>query len=723
VLKRVQFSSDEAAVERGQYETSYSQDVNGPVQAKLQAWRIAAEGNDDDAVDLVWLLRILRRNRWRIISALLISLAAGLTYIELATPQFRATAQLYLDTREAPLVDLSGRMQLPAENSLVDSQLEIIQSPRIAEIVLKTIGSGAGSKTYTRGRQAREITEEGRASDVEIVAFQRKLAVERKGSTNIVEVSFTDPSSERAAAIVNAIVRTYLEAQIESGSSAVEVKRRALQKEVSALRKEVKRIEEAIQNIQIETKLAAAPEAGFAERQLADIAQQLAIARAQREAISARLRKINTAAAAPFAGRKETENFELQAGSGYANRENPNGENREKQKLEDELTVATRNASELEDAFGKMQQKVADYQKQSIALGELERQAVAARAVYSSLLTRLREAEAQENLVMPSAQIVFSARPPEKPSYPDIPMTLLISLAGGSIIGIAWVGWREASNDAFRSLDDVERHLGEPVVACLPHIASSPAKRGRRVMALKGKSNSVAESSDSPALGDRAKLPQLLALSEAPEAMQYAQALFLIKCNIASPADPPRVVAICSPKAGDGKSSLALNLGAYTASTGLRTLVVDCDTRKPDLSNLLAPSEIGGGGCAPGLVRDGAGPALRATKTALDFEFCAATSALSTPFPMDRASSPALRHFITSSRHTHDVVLIDTAPLLDYVDARAIVPIADAILLVIDWCRTSQSEAARAMKIIAESGGQRVGIIAKDPKRRRFRRT
>ena len=62
--------------------------------------------------------------------------------------------------------------------------------------------------------------------------------------------------------------------------------------------------------------------------------------------------------------------------------------------------------------------------------------------------------------------------------------------------------------------------------------------------------------------------------------------------------DPPKVIVVTSPGPDEQKSTICANLGAALAQAGKRTLVVDCDFRKPavhkvfGLRNLLGMADV-----------------------------------------------------------------------------------------------------------------------------------
>src|SRR4028118_1944313 len=66
-----------------------------------------------------------------------------------------------------------------------------------------------------------------------------------------------------------------------------------------------------------------------------------------------------------------------------------------------------------------------------------------------------------------------------------------------------------------------------------------------------------------------------------------SEAYRMIRTNLlyASVDDPPKVIVLTSAGPGEGKSTTAANLGVPLSEAGKKTLVVDCDLRKPMLHN------------------------------------------------------------------------------------------------------------------------------------------
>lgn len=98
------------------------------------------------------------------------------------------------------------------------------------------------------------------------------------------------------------------------------------------------------------------------------------------------------------------------------------------------------------------------------------------KTLYDSLIRKSEEAQQSENLERRQKgeqfRVVDPARVPENPVQPNIPMVLLIGLAGGMTCGVGAIFVREQLDRSFRDPEDIEATLGFKVLANIPKIVS-----------------------------------------------------------------------------------------------------------------------------------------------------------------------------------------------------------------------------------------------------------
>ena len=223
---------------------------------------------------------------------------------------------------------------------------------------------------------------------------------------------------------------------------------------------------------------------------------------------------------------------------------------------------------------------------------------------------------------------------------------------------------------------EIERSFGLPVVGNIPLVWRRKARRPLDSMVNEPLSH----------------------LSEAVRAMRISLELL---------SDNPKVILITSALPAEGKSTAAMLLAASSASSGKRTILLDCDLRMRSTSEALRNKH------QPGLsevLRDTAKLTdviiqdLRTKIYVLPAGSMAANAA-------DLLMSPAMLDLIAVLRDEFDCIVIDAPPLLPVVDALALATVADKILVIVEWCQTSRASLHEAFKVLGPEVNRVAGFV------------
>lgn len=185
---------------------------------------------------------------------------------------------------------------------------------------------------------------------------------------------------------------------------------------------------------------------------------------------------------------------------------------------------------------------------------------------------------------------------------------------------------------------------------------------------------------------------------------------------------PPRTLAVTSPMPEEGKTTVASMLAWVNAASGRRTLLIECDLRRPALAGRMGLQT------KPGLVEflSGAAHASDAIQT-IDLE------TLGTPGmnghgprePMlwcmtagevdaqsaEMLNSGAFADLIGVVARSYDLVILDTGPLLPIVDSLEILPLVDAVLLCVRVSQTTRAQAAATRAALERLPDLSVGLV------------
>jgi Mrp family chromosome partitioning ATPase/capsular polysaccharide biosynthesis protein len=257
-----------------------------------------------------------------------------------------------------------------------------------------------------------------------------------------------------------------------------------------------------------------------------------------------------------------------------------------------------------------------------------------------------------------------------------------IGAAAGLVMGIVTAFIVEAWDDRLRRRDRVEAVTGFPVIAEVPVLAKSQ-RQSTDVASVDAPRSRVAERYREVRTAVmfvlREHLPSIVGTSG-----DFTQA----------PSHAP-VVMITSPNPGEGKTTTVANLAGVFGSSGMRTLVIDCDYRKPAIAKYLAP------------VPDLDHPDQPAVTRLDGVWFIPAPRGQNTPADMVMQ----LRRTIETWRPRFDMVLLDTPPMLTTNDTTDLLAAADTVVLVLRSGQTRTGLAERAANVLLRYRADVLGVV------------
>jgi succinoglycan biosynthesis transport protein ExoP len=173
-----------------------------------------------------------------------------------------------------------------------------------------------------------------------------------------------------------------------------------------------------------------------------------------------------------------------------------------------------------------------------------------------------------------------------------------------------------------------------------------------------------------------------------------------------------KVIAVTSPLPEEGKSTVASWYAYAGALVGKRTILVECDFRRPVSATRLDFDP------APGLSDYLAGAAeprdvLRSIEVeGRGAETLAVIPAGSTVHqPTEMLASSRFREFLDQLRKVYDLVIIDCPPLLPVGDTLEVLPQVDGVLLLVRLDQTTLNQAAAAKQAMEHLPEKPTGLV------------
>ena len=159
-----------------------------------------------------------------------------------------------------------------------------------------------------------------------------------------------------------------------------------------------------------------------------------------------------------------------------------------------------------------------------------------------------------------------------------------------------------------------------------------------------------------------------------------AESLRRLKTSLLNRAEgPPQVIVVASPGSGEGRSFVALNLAlAFAAEDRRDVLLIDADLRRPSIGKWVSPAPTLG---LSEIVEARIG--LDHAVLDLDNSTLRILPAGAPPRePADLLASNRTKALICSLRDRFHTIIIDTPPIVPFVDADVIGALSDGFLLL-----------------------------------------
>lgn len=170
-----------------------------------------------------------------------------------------------------------------------------------------------------------------------------------------------------------------------------------------------------------------------------------------------------------------------------------------------------------------------------------------------------------------------------------------------------------------------------------------------------------------------------------------------------------RTILITSSEAGEGKSTIALNLASSLAEDNKKVVLVDCDLRRPSLHKYLKISN--NSGVSDILV--GKKSLLSCIRKVND-NFSIITAGYKSLNPMELLDTEEMDNLIKELKNKFDYVIIDSPPITVVSDAQILASKVDGIIVVVKAEQTKKDKLNLCRKLITNVNGNIIGGILND---------
>lgn len=264
----------------------------------------------------------------------------------------------------------------------------------------------------------------------------------------------------------------------------------------------------------------------------------------------------------------------------------------------------------------------------------------------------------------------------------------------GFILGIGLAFLVEMVNDLVRTPSDVAKYLDIPLLGVIPHAYEDSQVRRIELMSV-------------------VRMAPYSVISES-----YRR--FRTNLKLSGTAESLKTLLVSSGMAGDGKTSVAVNLAATFVAADKKVLLIDVNFRQPSLERLFPrihtdeledklEAEGFNFGLSSVLMKQcGIQEAVRPGGIeGLDIIDCGPLPAN----PAELLGSPRMEELLIQQRNNYDHIIIDGPPVLLVSDAKVLARLVDTTVLVFNAAVTSRGAAQRTIRELREVNAKIIGCV------------
>ena len=676
------------------------------------------ENKDGDGLDLNEIFKPVFQRLWKIILLSFVITSFVYVYLSLLKPSYQSTATLQIGSTK-PSATLSIKDAFNESNASsvqIATQFELLKSRKFAERVIEQLNlretDEFSSNKYKESVGFLNSEDDTTAISLEraISLFQQRLVIKPVDKTELVKITYTAFSPDRAKKIANQIGETYLQYQNDIHLSSQENTSTWLVEQLNDLEIKLKNSESKLQKFREDENLVDLKGvSGLVGEELTQLTSSLlAATRAQDElnisyvfilknqsdpARLVELKEINTNPA--FIRLRSTEDTIEQKKHELSRRY---GKKHPKiiaiQAELDAVKVRINNKaltlshSIVEDYFA-LQEKVkatenrlkeakANFLRLSSLdnkFSQLQRDVNTNKELYNSYLIRFKEADAmgtyKANLYV---RFIDRAATPKTQVAPRKKLTLLITFVLSSMVLGVVVIVRDFLRDTLNSQQKQDNFSDAKIIAVLPKFKVDKKQDGLFGSDIK--------------------------FEEAVNSLRASILFHHVR-------KAPKIYAITSSVSGEGKSTVASYL-AKSFGEMEKVLLIEADLRlptlaqrmnlsvhRPGLSNLLANTHP----IEQCIIRD------------TDYKLDILTSGITPANPLVFLSMKRFKSLLTSFENYYDRIIIETPPINVVSDALVISKLVESVLYVVDENKTKREQIRQGLKLLKQVNAPIEGIV------------
>lgn len=746
-------------VDKNQYPERYAQaEVLPPGSLAASSLDLRA----DTTSLLTWeqAVRVLRKRRW-FLAAVIGGLTGAFVVAALLIPNiYQPIARVEIDPQGGGISTLHEIEEARSESDqdYLDTQVQILQSQGLAMRVIRALGLDMNLEFANQGKPSSPISSANHTASIAGVPenegsylheqlnlanmtpaegaalqkFHQKLVINPVRGSRLVEVSFASGDPRIAQAVTNSLVTQFMDQNYRNRYVTTMEASEWLSSQLNDLRQKVALSNQAVADYQKRYGLVESDERDVPFGQLmGDVSRQLSDAQADRIQAEASVRMLDEGRVDAIPSlrddvvyqnllthyadvRSQLAQAQVIYGDENTNVKKLKGEadelaaqvDAERDRLIKRVQAGFEAAKAREQMMmhvrEKLRAEMGDASSHLVEYGMLKSEATANAGLYNTLQARLREAGIYAGLRSGNIHVVDMAPVLLNPTGPHRGLIVGLGFSFSVIVALLLAFVRESFDNTVRIPDDITTWVRLPSLAVLPAIRIS-AKQSLLPVSAVGPAAQLGLNQT----GDTT--PMLFwSRTQSPE----AEAIRTLRMALLTSGLGPRlkVILVSSPSAGEGKTTVALNLASVLAQHG-KTCLIDGDLRHPMIESVLNIKPAAG----LGEVLTGTLPVDSALVASPGIPGLTILPVRELPgSPADLLASDTMKATVAGLREHFEHVVIDSPPILSFSDARTLATFSDAVILISRYGYTTRRAIGRSAELLESAQAPVLGVVLND---------
>ncbi|VFM95895.1 MAG: capsular exopolysaccharide family [Candidatus Kentron sp. G] len=656
------------------------------------------ERDDEDSIDLREYWRILVRRRWTVFSVLVLAFVGGLLVHFLTTPIFRATLLLQIEPEISKLLKYENILATDDENNFYETQYRLLRSRTLARRVMEELNLTNSENFLPLSEQSffgsiREsitntITGDRRSrvgkNPISEEIIQRNLTIQPVRRSRLVRIHYDGPNPREAALIVNAVAENYIDTTLERRFGASSYAKAFLDERIQQVRRDLEDSERRLVAYAREREIVSPDNkmATLAER-LKEASGQFRAAETRRIEVEAKYNAMRAGSSSaheeilnsPIIQSLKTRKQELQAEydknlrilkPGYPKmgqlrqqiadigREISDESQNILESVEKDLMAYTAQEAGFRARVAEIKEEMLSLQDRSTDYRTLKREVETNHQLYERLLQRMKEIDVIAGVGSNNISVVDPAEIPARPYKPSLSRNLTLALAFGFLGGGLLAFLFEKLDDTLKTGEELEKHLGLPLLGVILDVSREEALDGEEVALL---------------------------MHRAPNST-LAEAYRSIRTGLlfSTPNGAPKILHFTSSVPIEGKTTSSVSVATAFVQAGKVVLLVDADLRNPSLHKIfeISHDEHGLSSYLTGDLKP-----QEITYSSEIEQLFVIPAGPSPPNPVELLSSSKMLSLLNVAIERFDYIIVDGPPVVGLADALVLSNLAHATVFVV----------------------------------------